>query len=160
MKVLSLSRPWPWAILKAGKRIENRKRKDGRMPHIVRHRGPLLLHAAQSWDKTALDWMFARGLIGRVDYGYLESQPDRQPAGVIFARCRGVGTITPTVDGRPSAAPLAERMRDPFNLRWWMGGYALIFDAVELTPLVPCRGHLGLWNVPDDVLAKLEGAAE
>lgn len=40
MKAISLWQPWAWAILHAGKDVENRR-------WYTRHRGPLLIHAAQ-----------------------------------------------------------------------------------------------------------------
>ena len=42
------------------------------------------------------------------------------------------------------------------DLRWWMGGYALILDDVQPTPFIECRGSLGLWDVPDDVVGQLK----
>ena len=41
MKALSIHQPWAWAILHAGKSVENRSRPTS-------HRGPLLIHAARS----------------------------------------------------------------------------------------------------------------
>ena len=47
MKAVSIKQPWAWAILNAGKRIENRSRVDGVMPAMCSHRGPLLLCASK-----------------------------------------------------------------------------------------------------------------
>jgi len=41
MKALSIHQPWAWAILHAGKNVENRSRR-------TTHRGPLLVHASKS----------------------------------------------------------------------------------------------------------------
>ena len=41
MKALSIHQPWAWAILHAGKNVENRSWRTN-------HRGPLLIHAARS----------------------------------------------------------------------------------------------------------------
>jgi hypothetical protein len=42
------------------------------------------------------------------------------------------------------------------DLRWWMGGHALILADVEALPeAIPCRGHRGIWPVPNDVVAQL-----
>ncbi len=53
MKALSIHQPWAWAILHAGKTVENRG-------WSTRHRGPLLIHASKtrkSYDSLAeLDW--------------------------------------------------------------------------------------------------------
>lgn len=182
MKALSISRPWPWAILHLGKRIENRRRKDGRMPSMCRHRGPLLLHAAKSWDGNAVEWMYARDLI---DLATAQTIADRSlhPAGGIFARCNAVGHIEPH-EGKPMVtmtdepfvpgrAPVRSHFGDRFvraydkasiaailrlDLRWWMGGYALVLADVQPTPFIECRGMLGLWTPPAAVLEQVGGA--
>ena len=41
MKAVSVHQPWAWAILQAGKNVENRSWR-------THHRGPLLVHAAKS----------------------------------------------------------------------------------------------------------------
>jgi hypothetical protein len=176
-KALSLSRPWPWAFLSASspKRIENRRRKDGRMPAICRYRGPLLLHAAKSWDKEAAAWMVGRGLLtdDQRRGPFLAYGPDAAHlVSVVFARCRVVAHVAPD-DGvnvmlrpgdRGPGLPLdhttAERsqhqsLQASLDFRWWMGGYALVLADVEPTPLVPCKGALGIWRVPESVAAQL-----
>lgn len=155
MKALSLSRPWPWAIVH-GKRIENRSRKDGRMPTICRHRGPLLLHAAKSWDVSALGWMLERGLIDHADHTRLHHRV-LHTAGGIFARCTAVGHIEPGGDFSPElvARGLDGTEPDALDLRWWEGGYALVLTDVKATKWVECRGMLGLWTPLDDVLCRL-----
>jgi hypothetical protein len=63
MKCLSGRQPWWWAILEAGKRIENRVWNTS-------YRGPILLHAAKGCTvdeyEDALVWMENRGLIDHV----------------------------------------------------------------------------------------------
>lgn len=163
MKAISLSRPWPWAILHSGKRLENRKRKDGRMPHICRHRGPLLLHAAQSWDDSAIPWMREHELL-RNRVPLIPLLPSNHPAGRIFARCTAVGHIEPWECDTCGDWPPKRRGQCPDcegtltkddDLSWWMGGYALMFVDVEPTPLVRCRGYQGLWTPPPEVLDQL-----
>src|SRR5947207_1541600 len=41
MKAVSVHQPWAWAILSAGKTVENRT-------WATRHRGPLLIHAGRA----------------------------------------------------------------------------------------------------------------
>jgi hypothetical protein len=161
VKGLSLSRPWPWSFLHAAspKRIENRQRKDGRMPVLCRYRGPLLLHAAKSWDKTAAAWMADRGLLKEEKWHELFSFYEVPQAGGIFARCRAVGHIEPPPPARPRELGRVHcdisTPSEALDWRWWMGGYALILADVEPTPWVPCRGALGLWTPPPEVLARL-----
>lgn len=178
IRALSLSRPWPWTFLNctSPKRIENRQRKDGKMPPMCKYRGPLLLHAAQSWDTYAVYWMLERGLLTddqRRGAFLAVSRAATHPPGVIFARCRVVGHLAPWTRSRalyPSAARVEETSagywhannRSPsvpppdLDLRWWMGGYALVLADVEPTLLVPCKGARGLWRPPPDVLAQID----
>src|SRR5580704_17656926 len=59
MKALSIHQPWAWAILHAGKTVENRT-------WPTRYRGPLLIHASKarsSYDRGAqIDWAQAYGV--------------------------------------------------------------------------------------------------
>jgi hypothetical protein len=59
MKALSIHQPWAWAILHAGKTVENRG-------WPTRYRGPLLIHASKtrsSYDREALvDWAKVYGV--------------------------------------------------------------------------------------------------
>lgn len=159
MRAISLSRPWPWAILELGKGLDNRSRRDGRRPAICGYRGPLLLHAAWSWDTKALPWMVARRLCNGAENSPLPVCPPRDEhlAGGIFARCNAVGHIGP--DGRQSKELVARGMvgadSGGIDLRWWMGGYALVFVDLHPTPFVFCRGHQGLWRPSHDVLDQL-----
>lgn len=46
MKALTIKQPWAWAILLAGKDVENRSWSTD-------YRGPLLIHAGASFDRLA-----------------------------------------------------------------------------------------------------------
>lgn len=60
LRALSVRQPWAWAILHAGKRVENRSQRT----HI---RGDFLLHAAKGCTAkeyaAAARWMAERGLV-------------------------------------------------------------------------------------------------
>jgi hypothetical protein len=49
MKCLSIQQPWAWAILFAGKPVENRTW------HMY-YRGPLALHASRTFDRAGYDY--------------------------------------------------------------------------------------------------------
>lgn len=51
---ISLKQPWAWAMLYAGKDVENR-----RWP--TRFRGLVVIHASLTWDDEGEDWLRARG---------------------------------------------------------------------------------------------------
>jgi hypothetical protein len=59
MKALSIHQPWAWAILHAGKNVENRG-------WATKYRGPLLIHASKtrlSYDREAqIDWQKVYGV--------------------------------------------------------------------------------------------------
>ena len=136
MKALSLTPPWPGAILHLGKRIENRERWRG-----CSYRGPILLHAAKGigtrddFDETAegiLDIVdptpesaqrvraiVSLGITTRADKDCTRWAPtERMLRGGICGRARIVDVIDPatTRPGPPpstsssqSAAPCADR---------------------------------------------------
>jgi len=193
-RALSLSRPWPYAILQLDKRIENRSDKRG-MPPMCRYRGPLLLHAAKSWDADAGPWMAERNLLfwrqrqlhdpaEDAMFGDSASYARRYGRGArkryhstgIVGVCHVVGHVEPLVPDRGAVAAVvlgrgqpgyyteialsdrivrsfwdaenqAAEFAEALDLRWWMGGYALVLaDVVALPEPVPCRGRLGLWR--------------
>jgi hypothetical protein len=61
MKALSIHQPWTWAILNAGKTVENRRWSTSQ-------RGPLLIHASKtktSYNREpTLDWAAIYGITG------------------------------------------------------------------------------------------------
>ncbi len=50
MKALSIKQPWAWAILNAGKDIENRNWKTN-------FRGKFYIHASKKFDKSGYLWL-------------------------------------------------------------------------------------------------------
>ena len=139
---LSLRQPWAWAILHAGKTIENRTAWKG-----CAYRGPVWIHAAKGCTRKeyaeAETWMSDRGL-PRPDgpFGGFER-------GGIVGRARIVGTVhappgrLPLVYGSPFAP--ARSLTDA-ERAWWTGGFALVLADVEAVPFTRCRGALGLFT--------------
>jgi hypothetical protein len=85
MKAISIQQPWAWAILHAGKRIENRS-------WSTRWRGPLLIHAGKAWSSSQ-----------EGDRRYLIScfgldVPQGLPLGGIVGLCDLVDVITASPD--------------------------------------------------------------
>lgn len=100
---LSLMQPWPWSILEAGKRLENRSLKNGNKPPMMNHRGPLWLHASkneprQFWEESLEDMLNA-GLIRRPvrvdEQPGLPDMPARAAVarGAIVGRCNVIGHV-------------------------------------------------------------------
>ena len=143
MKCLSIRAPWLHAIVHLGKRIENRRRVDGRVPSICLHRGPLLLHASQSCTAdqydAAVQWMEAHCGIRRSQIPPL----NEHPRGVILALAEGIGHIDAS-RGLPPTSP-----RDQLDARWLEAGcHGLVFaPKVIALPPIPFKGALGLFDV-------------
>ena len=133
MKALTVRQPWAWAIMIA-KPVENRSRR-------FHHRGPLLIHASQQEETDMVDHVLE--LIAEetdTAVSLLRNAYRQQAArGAIV----GAVTVTDCVNEHPS--------------RWFTGPYALVLERPQraYSP-VHCRGQLGLWQPPADVLAALD----
>jgi hypothetical protein len=163
MKALSLTRPWPYAILHLGKGLENRSDKRG-MPPMCKHRGWLLIHASKGWDKEAGPFLAKKRIHPIPDTIFRKKE---HQTGIV-GRCRVVGHVEPVgiFDHTMVEGVVGDRRERRHGVwwcngrrldeRWWMGGYALVLDDVEALPEpIPCNGRLGLWTPPDDVLKQL-----
>lgn len=131
MKALSIRQPWAWAIVRAGKRVENRT-------WPTPHRGPLLLHAAAGLGRDEYERAAAviRDLAPAARlpaFGALER-------GGIVGRCHLVDCV------RASPSP------------WFCGPVGLVLAEVEALPFTPLRGQLGLFEVDERRLAAPPGA--
>lgn len=154
MKALSITQPWAWIILHLGKRIENRSRNLGN------YRGTLALHASKGMTRDdyegALNWVWHR--LGR---DVAEKVPGRESPllvrGAIVGVCEVVGQVTPLGEGQRvepcTGAPWAIWQA---GQPWYVGQHAYVLDQVrELTAPIPCKGALGLWTPPAEVVAKV-----
>ena len=137
MKALSLSQPWCWAILYAGKHVENRSWQ----PPIEMIDQQIALHAAKSFDDK-------RGYHGMTPTGFLLSHgfinmPQRKRSFQNSAIV-GVATIDRIVT-KPDSLPDNQK-------RWFFGEYGWVLTNVICLPdPIPCRGFQGLWGLPADV---------
>lgn len=153
MKALSGRQPWWWAILHAGKRIENRKWN-------THYRGPILLHAAKGCTdqemREALEWMTDVGVVPRSVWA--EGPILDMPRGGIVGRARIVDVIppwrAPLLEVATSTA-IEKMYADRYpgvDPRWHMHEqYGFVLADVEPLPFVPCRGALGLFDLPEDI---------
>lgn len=172
MKALSVRQPWAWAILHAGKPIENRSRKDGKMPAICRHRGPLLIHASAGcscvYHYDAAVELHRAGLADATTVararGFVIGPPTpgarpvpmlwNLPRGGIVGRAVAVGHVDPSGDYHIERLRSPKPIPDP-DMRWHIPGHwGLILTDREPLPFVPWKGALGLFNVDDQVFAR------
>ena len=132
---LSIRQPWAWAILHAGKRIENRSWQA--VSRGLSHRGPFCIHAASGM--TRAEYESARAFIFKAS-GIQAPLP--------FGLDRG-GII-----GVASVVDIVTDSDDP----WFMGARGLVLDDVRPVEFIPCRGMLGFftWSRADDFTVEPE----
>jgi hypothetical protein len=122
MKALSVKQPWAWAIMHAGKDVDNRPKRT----HL---RQPIAIHASQS-----------------VYRGWEELYPRRAPK--VPPRDEWIlGAIIGFVD-------LIDCVDDSHS-KWYFGpfGYVLANPRPLIKPVV-CKGALGFWDIPPEILRK------
>lgn len=135
MLALTIRQPWAHFVVFSGKRIENRT-------WPTKFRGDFLIHAAAALTRDEYD----EGL--RFALGKPGLSRDALPAfeqlarGVIVGRARLVDCSSGPQRGD----------EDPWSLP---GQYGFRLDDVRELPFARCRGALGFWEVPVEVLAQL-----
>jgi hypothetical protein len=148
VKALSLRQPWLWLVLHAGKNIENRKQWKN-------YRGPIFLHASQTMTKKDYDDCVAF-LKSREPYNLGAASELLLPQfddpvflkGGIAGRTKIYDAIRPCTKYVPAVGEC--------NLPWHMhdqNGF-LLRDTV-IVPFVPCKGALGLFDLPEDIVQKV-----
>lgn len=131
MKALSLTQPWATAIFRLNKQIETRS-------WSTNYRGQIGIHAAKGFPKYAREFAETERALGRI--------PSKLPFGAII----GFVTIadvrrTEVVVGEISAL---ERLYGDYSSGRWAW---LLSNFISIEP-IPCKGHLGLWEVPKEIL--------
>jgi|SRR5215470_370774 len=141
MRVLSLSRPWPWAIFDPIARKHTEFRNW--MPAQEAIGLPVAIHAAVSWDKRATRIFLEIGL------DHFPMRYDAHPHGVIC----GVVTLDRVLGDSPPALA-ADQMR-------WaghgLGRYAWCLSDVRPIPaLIEWPGRQGLRLLPSEIVRRIE----
>ncbi len=138
MRAISVRQPWAWQIINQRKDVENRTRNIA-----GKYRGPVAIHASLKPDEEALRRL-----------------PMRAPGWVTARRVFDYGVIlgvVDLVDVHQSASFCCGS--DWAELLW--GGYHLVLANPRPIPLKDqprCRGALGLWTPPADVIEQIEAA--
>jgi hypothetical protein len=176
VKALSLRQPWAWAILCAGKRIENRRwpwLKHGFLNDEtsgIRRNERIALHASATKPKD-YDWAGVEHAIGRPLTEDEQDTIDVQRGHVIGMACvrdvlRTDLEMTIVEDAafphyvlRPDdykrfvgAYGTEQHARGLDQIkRWWLGPYAfqLADEVSAIATPIPAKGALGFWTVTD-----------
>lgn len=139
MKALSIQQPWAWAILHAGKDIENRTWPTD-------YRGPLLIHASKRYDHNAANF-----IIPRLDWGMRAHLPDGGIPGPKLLPCGGIMGMVQIV----GCAGVSRKSYTPHSSPWFEGPYGFVLRYPQELPFLPWPGKLGLFDFPDELLPRL-----
>jgi hypothetical protein len=129
MKALTIEQPWVWAILNAGKDVENRSWQ-------TKYRGWIALHASKSAQRLD-DVDFPRGI----------QKPEKEDL-VCSAIC-GVAYLSDIRD-KSKSKWFYRPGRGETNYGW------VLTKVKKLRKPVPCDGILGLWKVPPGVMTSIK----
>lgn len=145
MKALTVQQPWAWVIFH-GKATENRTQ-------LWTYRGPLAIHAGARWSERGDD----SGLVHAAwhtdhhcDQGQL---PQHQ---FEFGAIIGVVDLVDCHPDEGCCKPWGESAYTEHGGRERRRITHLVLENPQLlAEPIPCRGALGLWTPPVDVLARL-----
>ena len=127
MKAISIKQPWVYAILHEGKDIENRSWKRD-------FRGWIAIHAS---GQPVRDWSLPRG----------HRCPDLKT--LPYSAICGVARVDDIVSR--SRSKWFYRPEDgSINYGWVLGSVRALKEPI------PCKGALGLWDLPPTVLRELK----
>lgn len=137
MRALTVRQPWAWQIVNQRKNIENRTRNIA-----GKYRGPVAIHAALKPDQDALARL-----------------PRRAPEWVTAPRVFDYGVILGVVDLIDVHAPSRHEAPGPCSPWAEPNVWHLVLVNPRPIPLDQqprCRGMLGLWTPPADVVDALK----
>lgn len=151
MRAITVRQPWAWAIVHAGKDVENRTRNIAGS-----YRGPLAIHAGLS-TASVEEAMYDPRV--RTPYSELVDQgrrPDLRYGailGVVDLVDAHPADYLPDPGGDPAAytpcSPWAQYPNWLLDPMWHLA----LKNPRALAEPMPYRGRLGLWTLPDDVAA-------
>jgi hypothetical protein len=127
---LSIRQPWAWAILHAGKDIENRE-------WSTRYRGPICIHAGKGMTRgefqAFVDLARVMERHGQWPDNAWIPEPDELARGAIVGTAEMVDCV------KSSASP------------WFFGSFGFVLRNVRPVRPIPCRGALGFfrWELAD-----------
>lgn len=132
LPILSIRQPWAWAILHAGKDIENRD-------WPTRLRGRILIHAAMGCTRDEYD-SFVDHARGAID-------PKLRPLTLPPLKQLERGGIVGSVE----IVDCVTRSNSP----WFFGRYGFVLRNPQALPFVPMKGRLGFFHADIDAPAEL-----
>lgn len=143
MRALTVQQPWGTAIIRWGKDVENRSRNIAGA-----YRGPLAIHAGKTEDECGYGDEMIRQALGTYDDSW-RLLDHLETRGAIIGVVDLVAVHHHSDHGPDRCSPWAQS-GDLWHL--------VLADPRPLEVPIPCRGALGLWTPPAEVLDELEVA--
>lgn len=132
---ITVRQPWAWAILHAGKDVENR-------PWAPTYRGPVWIHASANQERL---WVPGAGDVHELYARAWRFHGERIPYGCIIGRVTITGVHH--ADECPAGGCSTWAAPDQYHLQ--------LADPITLEHPVKTRGKLRLWNPGADLIRKL-----
>lgn len=137
-KALSIRQPWVWAILNAGKRIENRPRR-------YHYRGPICLHASTApipREEIAYHYCVEDVLAWHAGKPMSTREAKQKPLTLADLTPRLSDLQRGGIVGTADIVDCIEASDDP----WFFGPHGLVLENVQPVEFIPVKGALGLFN--------------
>ena len=132
MKAITVRQPWAWAIINAGKDIENRNWN-------THFRGRVAIHAASAMTREEYKDGYER--IKSINHRL------KIPAYEDLARGAIIGTVEIIDCVQDSDSP------------WFGGKHGFVLARPKkLSEPIPCKGALSFWNVPQKIGSRIKKA--
>jgi hypothetical protein len=132
VKALSIRQPWAWAIIHAGKDIENRPRR-------AHFRGRICIHASQHYNERDYQetrkWMLENGLPA-------PSFPFPAKNYMDLGGIVGTVEIVGCIDRNEHAVMSQKGTSSP----WFFGPFGYVLRDPQPCELIPVKGMLGLFD--------------
>jgi hypothetical protein len=120
---LSVRQPWTWAIIHAGKPVENRDWQPGNPG--LKFRGPICLHASSGM--TRAEYEEARRFMWTIGVRDVPARQKLERGGIV-----GTANVVDVVREHPS--------------RWFFGPLALVLEDVKPVDFIEAKGALGFFD--------------
>ena len=145
MNALSLIEPWASLVAWGYKKIETRS-------WYTPYRGVIAIHASKSKeaikDPEDVDFLFDEAGLATPDWW--PDEPTKYPLGKVVAVVRLLDCKRMTADliAKTSEQEVAFGAWQEGRFAWYLG------EARRIEEAIPCRGALGLWDLPAEVEAQ------
>ena len=144
LRALPVKDPWATLIAIGAKQIETRS-------YRTRHRGPIAIHSSKALSREDQELCFQEPVRGALERAGIRFPTD-MPRGAIIAvaEIAACAQVPGAQDWEEDIPPEPERSFGFYSPGRWMWRLQSVHRLPEP---IECRGMLGLWRLPPEVLA-------